>query len=181
MAVADDGPSTDAHLESREPTLEDLRDLCRALNERAARYVVIGGFAIRAAGYIRQTMDVDLIVAADSENEARVFDALATLPDKAVRDLHPGELQQYTVIRVADEIVVDLMRTAAGIDYAEAASDVVVHDVGGVPIPFASPRLLWRMKVVTHRERDAADLVFLRYWFAERGEQPPALGPGPEP
>jgi len=29
------------------------------------------------------------------------------------------------------------------------------------------------MKAVTHRERDAADLVFLRYWFAERGQEPP--------
>ena len=36
------------------------------------------------------------------------------------------------------------MRSAGGIDYAEAAKDVVVHDVDGVPIPFASPRLLWR-------------------------------------
>jgi hypothetical protein len=45
----------------------------------------------------------------------------------------------------------------------------------GVPIPFASPRLLWRMKMVTHREKDAGDLVFLRHWFAERGEQPPAV------
>jgi len=81
MAVADYGPSnTDPNLASREPTLEDLRDLCRALNDRGARYVVIGGFAIRAAGYNRRTMDVDLIVAADRENEARVFDALATLP-----------------------------------------------------------------------------------------------------
>lgn len=173
MAVADDGPFN-ADLESREPTLEDLRDLCRALNERGARYVVIGGFAIRAAGYNRRTMDIDLIVAADSENEARVFDALATLPDQAVRELQPGELQQYTVIRVADEILVDLMRLAGGIDYAEAARDVVVREVDGVPIPFASPRLLWRMKVVTHRDKDAGDLVFLRYWFAERGEEPPA-------
>jgi len=44
-----------------------------------------------------------------------------------------------------------------------------------VAIPFASPRLLWRMKAVTHRAKDAADLVFLRYWFAERGETPPAI------
>jgi hypothetical protein len=174
MAVADDGPSqSDTIVESREPTLEDLRDLCRALNERAARYVVVGGFAIRAAGYNRRTMDVDLIVAVDLDNEARVYDALATLPDKAVRDLEPGELSQYTVIRVADEILVDLMRTAGGIDYAEAARDVIVHDVDGVPIPFASPRLLWRMKAVTHREKDAGDLVFLRYWFSARGEEPP--------
>lgn len=147
--------------------------MCRALNERGARDVVIGGFAIRAAGYNRRTMDVDLIVAADPDNEARVFAALATLPDNAVRDLQPGDLQRYTVIRVADEILVDLMRSAGGIDYAEAACDVVVRDVDGVPIPFASPRLLWRMKTVTHREKDAGDLVLLRYWFAERGETPP--------
>jgi hypothetical protein len=172
--MADDRPSP-SELESREPTLEDLRDLCRELNQREARYVVVGGFAVRAAGYSRRTMDVDLIVAADPENESRVFSALATLPDDAVRELQPGELQQYNVIRVADEILVDLMRSAGGIDYEAAARDVVVHEIGGVPIPFASPRLLWRMKAVTHRAKDAADLVFLRYWFAERGETPPSI------
>ena len=158
--MADDRPpDDDAALESREPTVEDLRDLCRALNERGARYIVIGGFAIRAAGYNRRTMDVDLLVAGDPDNEARVVDALMTLPDQAVRDLQPGELQQYSVIRVADEILVDLMRLAGGIDYAAAATDVVVRNVDGVPIPFASPRLLWRMKAVTGREKDAGDLA----------------------
>ena len=39
---------------------------------------MVGGFAIRAANYNRKTMDVDLMVAADAENEARVFAALAT-------------------------------------------------------------------------------------------------------
>lgn len=169
--MADDRPSNE--LESREPTVEDLRDLCRELNQRGAKYVVVGGFAIRAANYLRQTMDVDLIVAADLENEAKVFAALSTLPDNAVHELQPGELRQYNVIRVADEIIVDLMCTAGGIDYAEAAKDTVVREIDGVPIPFASPRLLWRMKVVTHRAKDEADLVFLRHWFAERGETPP--------
>ena len=171
--MADDRPPDE--IESREPTVEDLRDLCRELNHHGAKYVVIGGFAIRAANYIRSTMDVDLLVATDAANEARVFAAVATLPDHAARELQPGELQQYSVIRVADEILVDLMGSAGGIDYAEAAKDVVVRDVDGVPIPFASPRLLWRMKAVTHREKDAADLVFLRHWFAEHGEEPPAV------
>ena len=173
MVMADDCPANE--LEPREPTLEDLRDLCRELNQRAAKYVVIGGFAMRAANYIRGTMDVDLIVATDAENEAKVYSALATLPDNAVRELRPGELQQHTVIRVGDEIVVDLMRSAGGIDYAEAAKDVVVREMDGVVNPFASPRLLWRMKVVTHREKDAGDLVFLRQWFAARGEEPPKI------
>ncbi len=171
--MADDGPSKE--LESREPTVEDLRDLCRELNRLGAKYVVVGGFAIRAANYNRRTMDVDLIVAADLENEAKVYSALSTLPDNAVRELQPGELQQYNVIRVGDEILVDLMRSAGGIDYAEASQDVVVREIDGVPIPFASPRLLWRMKSVTHRAKDAADLVFLRHWFAERGQEPPKV------
>ncbi|MBI5385120.1 MAG: nucleotidyltransferase [Verrucomicrobia bacterium] len=162
-------------LEPRPPLQADLVALCRQLNQRGARYVVVGGFAVIAAGLPRMTGDIDLVVAADRENEAKVFSALATLPDNAVRELQPGELQQYTVIRVADEILVDLMRSAGGIEYEEAAKDVVVREVEGVPIPFASPRLLWRMKSVTRREKDAADLVFLRYWFAERGEEPPRV------
>jgi hypothetical protein len=172
--MEDDRPSNE-ELAPRQPTVEDLRDLCLELNLRGAKYLVIGGFAIRAANYLRETMDVDLMVAADLENEAKVFSALATLPDNAVRELQPGELQLHNVIRIGDEILVDLMRSAGGIDYAEAAKDVVVLEVDGVPIPFASPRLLWRMKAVTHREKDAGDLVFLRHWFAERGEEPPQV------
>jgi hypothetical protein len=162
--------------ECRPPTRKDVVALCGALNQRGAKYVVVGGFAIVAAGFPRLTMDLDLMVSADPENETKVFDALASLPDQAARELRPGELQLYNVIRVADEFLVDLMRSAGGIEYAEAAQDVVVHELDGVRIPFASPRLLWRMKAVTHREKDAPDLLFLRQWFAERGEPPPALG-----
>jgi hypothetical protein len=170
------GPKPDPkNLEPRPPVQADLVALCRALNERSARYVVIEGLAIIAAGAPRLTGDIDLMVAVEPDNEARVFSALSTLPDNAVRELQPGELQQYNVIRVADEILVDLMRSAGGIVYAEAAKDVVVRDVDGVPIPFASPRLLWRMKAVTHREKDAGDLVFLRYLFAEHGQEPPKV------
>jgi hypothetical protein len=171
--MANDRPPQE--LEPRNPTVEDLRDLCRELNQRGAKFVVIGGFAMRAANYLRETMDIDLVVATDMENEAKIFSALSTLPDNAVRELQPGELQKYTVIRVGDEIVIDLMGSASGIDYAEAAKDVVVRNVDDVPIPFASPRLLWRMKARTHREKDAGDLVFLKHWFTERGETPPPI------
>jgi hypothetical protein len=91
--------------ESREPSVEDLVDLCRHLNAAGARYVVVGGFAMRAAGYDRRTMDIDLLIDPELENEARVYDALAYLPDEAVRELKPGEVSQYSVVRVADEIV----------------------------------------------------------------------------
>jgi hypothetical protein len=129
-----------ADLEPRQPTEDDLVLLCRRLNEIGANYIVVGGFAIIQAGYGRPTGDIDLIIATDLENEALVYRGLEVLPDKAVHELKPGEVAEYVVVRVADEVIIDLMRSASGIDYAEAAKDVVVREVQGVPIPFASPR-----------------------------------------
>ena len=152
---------------SRGPSIEDLVNLCRHLNATDTKYLVIGGFAIRAAGYGRETMDVDLIIATDLQNEAKVYKALESLPDKAVLELEPGEIAKYSVVRVGDEICVDLMASASGIGYEEAAKDIIIREIDGVPIPFASPRLLYRMKEKTHREKDRADLQFLRENYAE--------------
>jgi hypothetical protein len=140
-----------------------------------AKYVIIGGFAIILAGFARATLDVDLLIDTSLGNEALVYKALEILPDKAVRELKPGEVSRYGVVRVGDEIMVDLMKSACGIEYAEAAKDIVVREVQGVPIPFASPRLLWRTKKPTRRAKDAEDLMFLQQYFREKGEEPPEI------
>jgi len=159
----------------RDPTLEDLVDLCKELNARGAQFMVVGGFAIRANGLARNTGDVDVLMDASPENERRVFEALATLPDGCVRELDPGDVAKYTVVRVADEILVDLMASASGIAYEEAAKSVIVHEIDGVPIPFASPELLYRMKKRTGREKDRGDIYFLEQLFAAQGRQPPEV------
>lgn len=171
MDVENDQP--EKGLESREPSVEDLVALCGELNKRGARYVVVGGFAIRGAGYIRATMDIDLVIDCSLANEAKVYDALRTLPDRAVDQLDPGDVEKFTVVRVADEIVVDLMKSASGIDYDMAVGGVVMREVGGVLIPFASPELLWRMKRTTHREKDGLDLLFLRKLIEGNGGKVP--------
>lgn len=161
--------------ECREPTLEDVVKLCRALNEAGARYLVVGGFAIRAAGYTRNTMDVDLLVEIGPDNESRVIRALMTLPDQAVREIKPGEVAEFGVVRVADEILVDLMRSGCGVDYADAIRDAAYHVIEGVRIPFASPQTLWRMKQ-TPREKDIPDRLFPRKLLEAQGvclEPPP--------
>lgn len=166
--------SGSADLASRPPVDQDLANLCAQLELVQADYVVIGGFAIIHSGYGRFTGDIDLIIDTSAENEAKVFQALESLPDQAIKQLDPGDVEKYTVVRVADEIVIDLMKSACGIDFAEASKDIVIREVKGVKIPFASPRLLWQMKVHTHRAKDESDLVFLREYFKSRGEEPPA-------
>ena len=153
--------------ESRPPRLSDLVALCRDLNAENARYVVIGGMAVIQAGFARATGDIDLLIDVAPENQGRVRRALMKLPDQAVRDMTDEDLDHYVVVRVADEIVVDLMRAACAIEYAEAIGDVDLVELDGVPIPFATPELLLRMKD-TVREKDALDRTFLSRLVAER-------------
>ena len=163
MVDPDDG----AGLESRPPLLEDLLTICRALNERAARYIVVGGMAVIHAGFVRATEDIDLLVDDSPENFERIQDALSVLPDKAVREVRPTDLNRYVVVRVADEVVVDLMKSACGVEYAEALEGVEPAVIRGVEVPFASPALLLKLKR-TVREKDALDRQFLELLIAQR-------------
>ena len=164
-----DPDDADAPLEARPPLLEDLVALCRGLNREGARYVVLGGMAVIQAGFVRATNDIDLLIDTSPENQDRVRRALMALPDGAVRDMAPDDLDRYVVVRVADEFVVDLMKSACGIDYEEARGLVDVVEIQGVAIPFASARLLWRTKQ-TLRDKDKVDLAFLARLLESRGE-----------
>lgn len=94
---------------AREPQLDDLVRLARSLNAHDVRYVLIGGFAVVAHGGVRTTKDFDLLIDVDPANVARVRQALQILEDRAVDDVADEDVARYSVVRVADEIVVGLM------------------------------------------------------------------------
>lgn len=162
MDDPDDGPY------SREPQLDDLAKLGRALNAHQAKYVLIGGFAVIAHGGGRTTKDIDFLIDPSPENVARVRAALQILEDSAVNDVADGDVARYSVVRVADEVVVDLMAVACGVDYAEASRDAEVVRFGDVEMPVASPQTLIRTKR-TLRPSDAADCQFLQVLIDESG------------
>lgn len=51
----------------------------RALNEAHVRFIVVGGLAVNAHGYGRQTWDVDLVIQLQPEAIRSAFRALASL------------------------------------------------------------------------------------------------------
>ncbi len=144
----------------RTPEQTDLAKLCAALNAESARYIVVGGMAIIQQGFLRATEDIDLLLERSRDNQSRVRKALEILPDKSVREVEDTDLDEYLVVRVADEIVVDLMLSACGVTYDEALSDIELKVVEGVSIPFASANILLKMKQ-TYRDKDIPDRIFL--------------------
>ena len=60
--------------------------------------------------------------------------ALSVLADNAAADVRDTDLREHVVVRVADEVIVDLMGKACGLTYAEVAPDAerrVLDDVPG--------------------------------------------------
>lgn len=156
---------------ARDPQIEDLARICQALNDAGARYLLIGGFAVMAHGGNRTTKDIDLLVDASPENVARVKRALCVLEDHAATEVADDDVRRYTVVRIADEVLVDLMAKACGIDYDTAAKDREFFTIGGVSIPTASLRTLIRTKE-TYRPSDMADRQYLQALLeAERDER----------
>ena len=154
---------------TRPPDDRDLVALARELNRLGARYVVIGGVAINRLGFIRATDDLDLLIARDLANQRLVRKALEILPDKAVRELADEEdIAAWVVVRINDEITVDLMTEATGIGYDEAERYIEWQEMQGVRVPFASADLMLRFKQ-GRRDKDAMDRKFLE----ERGDPPP--------
>lgn len=124
-----------------------------------ANYIVVGGMAIVQQGFLRATEDIDLLLESSRQNQVRVRKALEILPYKAVREMTEDDLDAYSVVRVADEIVVDLMLSACGIGYNDAVDQIECVEIQGVPIPFASAKLLLRTKQ-TYRD-NIPDRIFL--------------------
>ncbi len=124
-----------------------------------------------AHGAGRFTKDIDLLIDDAPANVARVKRALAVLADNAASEVAEDDVQRHVVVRVADEVIVDLMGRACGLTYAEASGDAEAIERGGVVIPIPSPATLIRLKD-TPRPQDAIDRAFLEGVLRERATRP---------
>jgi len=164
--------SEEPPLPCRPPTDRDLAALARELNRLGAKYVVVGGFAVGKLGHVRATEDLDLLIAREKANQYLVRKALEILPDQAIKELGLDEdMAQVVVLRIQDEITVDIMTQACGVAYDEAEKDIEWKDVEGVQVPFANIDLMLKLKR-SYRERDREDREVLER--IKRGGNPEA-------
>jgi hypothetical protein len=145
---------------TRPATLEDLKTLVRALNRAGAEYLLIGGYALAAHGYLRATVDIDLAVPATVEAGELVKLALMVLPDQAAAGIDPAWFAEGDNIRVADAFVVDLMLNANGHSFEALRRYSQTIDLDGVPVKTLSLEGLLLTKQ-TMREKDVADRIII--------------------
>lgn len=112
-------------------------------------------------GFNRGTEDIDLLVDKIASNISLLEKALSILPDNAVSEVLDTDIEEYGVVRVADEVVVDLMGRAYMFDFKSAESQIEWHELDGVKIPFSSAELMLKTKE-TLRDKDEIDRLYIR-------------------
>jgi hypothetical protein len=146
----------------------DLRALLACLHGHDVRFVVIGGVAVGAHGYVRGTEDLDLVPDPDPSNLARLVEALAeldsTLPTVEGRPFDPAT--DASVIRRGGNVTadtkfggLDVVQRARGVPgYSDLKRDAVESELLGIPVRVCSLARLRAMKEAQDRTQDRADL-----------------------
>jgi len=146
----------------------DLRSLLEALNEAGVDFVVIGGVAVGAHGFIRGTADLDVVPDPDPGNLERLSIALtkldSTLPTVGERAFNPDT--DLGVMRRGGNVTamtkfggLDVIQRAQGVpSYSQLAEDAVQSELLGIPVRICSLARLREMKRAQNRTQDQLDL-----------------------
>lgn len=140
---------------------DPLLRVCSLLNKHSAKYLIIGGHACILHGLVRTTEDVDILVEGSEENLAKVITALSEMEDGAAKELTPRDLLENVIVKIADEVEVDVSRSAWRISYEDAIGSALRVEIDGVNVPYVDLKTLIATKE-TPREQDRADVERLK-------------------
>ena len=118
-------------------------------------------------GLVRTTEDVGILIEDDEENFRKVLAALSEMEDGAAKELTPRDLSENVVVKIADEVEVDVSRTAWKMDYSDAIKSALRTEIEGVVVPYVDLKTLIATKE-TQGEQDRADVVRRRRLLDQR-------------
>jgi hypothetical protein len=135
-----------------------LLKLLSRFQAEGVQYVLVGGQAVRLNGFVRATEDIDILLPSSVENGRKVIRAMDFLPSS--RDLHPDwfavDPQAPENIRVADDLLVDLLFAANGQTFDSLKDHVRVLNVEGVEVKTLDIEGLLKTKT-DYRDKDRID------------------------
>jgi hypothetical protein len=137
---------------------DPLLKLLERFQSEGVQYILVGGQAVRLNGFVRATEDIDILLPSSIDNGHKVIKALDFLASS--KDLDPqwfevtaGEPEN---IRVADDLLIDLLFAANGQTFESLASNVRVLMVEGVEVRTLDIEGLLKTKT-DYRDKDRID------------------------
>jgi predicted nucleotidyltransferase len=129
------------------------------LNSHQVEYLLIGGYAVGYYGYPRATADMDIWIATEPENAAKVVEVLQEF-GFGVEDLTPDLfLKAEQIIRMGvPPVRVELLTTISGVSFEECYAARQIDILDGVEVALISLEHLKINKKASGRYKDLNDL-----------------------
>lgn len=141
----------------------------------AQRLAFVGAHALAVHGVPRATGDLEIWIDRTQANVARVWHALRVFgaPTDALEVTAEDLARPDTVVQLGlPPRRIDLLSSVTGLDFDEAWTTRVTHDVGGCAVPFLGRVALIANKRAAGRLKDLADLEALREdWHPSGGAE----------
>lgn len=137
---------------------DPLLRLLGRFQAEGVEYLLVGGQAVRLNGFVRATEDIDILLPSSIENGRKVIRALGFLPSSGELraewfDVDTGEPEN---IRVADDLLIDLLFAANGQTYESLQGHVRVLTIEGVEVRTLDIEGLLKTKT-DYRDKDRID------------------------
>jgi hypothetical protein len=142
----------------------DFLDLLAAFLAGDVRFLVVGAHAMAVHGVPRATGDLDVWIAPDRGNADKAWSAVAEfgapLSSMGVTPDDFGRPDQVVQVGLPPRRI-DILTSISGVAFDDAWPDRVVHETGGLAVPFLGRAALIRNKQASGRTKDLADLEAL--------------------
>jgi hypothetical protein len=152
--------------------------IVRALNDAGVRYLIAGGLAVNAHGYLRYTNDLDVVLRLIPDNISRAFAALGAL---GYKPMAPVTVEQFADRATREGWIRDRGMQVLQLwsdRHRETSIDIFVQEpfpfeeeyaralikplYGTIEVRFVSIPTLIKMKEAAGREQDRIDIEHLR-------------------
>ena len=136
----------------------DFRDFLKLLNSSHVDYLLVGGYAVCYHGHYRNTGDIDLWIAVNSENANRMVRVLKEFGFDTPEISESLFLQKGRMIRMGTEPTrIEILTEISGCDFADAYSRLIEGVIDGIPVKIISLPDLIHNKLKSGRLKDLDD------------------------
>lgn len=148
---------------SAKETISPFEKLLAELTGAGVDYAVVGGVAVIANGYVRLTEDLDIIVADDAPNLARLLVVLARFGEGHARELtHDDFPRQEGAVRVIEDFDLDIFVLMRGNSLDTFRPQLRRFESTSTAFHYLSPQQLILLKQDSWRDKDRIDVIALK-------------------
>jgi len=141
---------------------QDFKEFLRLLQAHEVEYLLIGGYAVAYHGYPRATQDLDIWIAIEPGNAARMTAVLREFGFDAANLSADLFLRDNKIVRMGiPPMRIEVMTTISGVGFAECYAAKVTDALDGVPVSIIGLRHLKLNKQASGRHKDLDDLEHL--------------------